>query len=148
MGFTAYTRAARWLYQQLTEPEPIPGVLDAFENNAPEGETSSSSVWITFEAIDPGSDVAEVAAHRIWTEIPFLVRAVTRGRSTQALEPIVDEIDERLHRKDGVIDDARVLACVRQEDRNSEVPETWLQQGVEYRALGGTYNLIVQPLNA
>lgn len=148
MGFTAYPRAAKWIYEQLTTPAPIDGVLDVYEFNAPEGVTNASSVWITFEPLDPGADLAEVAAHRIWTEFAILVQAVTRGRSTQALAAIVDEIDERLHRKDGVIDDARVLSCTRQEDAGSEVPESELRQGVEYRRLGGTYNLLVQPLNA
>lgn len=145
----AYTRAARWLFAQLTEPEPIEGIgLAVYEANAPEGETTAESKFITFEALDPGSDVAEVSAHRIWTEYTFLVQAVTRGRSTQALEDIVDAIDDRLHRKSGVIDDARVLFCSRQEDAGSEIPESELRQGVEYRRLGGAYNLLIQPLNA
>jgi hypothetical protein len=156
MGFTAYTRAAKWLYEQLNVP-PIDGVSvidpDAdpvatavFEGDAPEGSTSAESTWITFEAMDPGSDLAEVAAHRVWTELTFLVRVMRRGRSINALEPIVDEIDNRLHRKDGVIDDARVLSCTRQEDGGSEFPESELRQGVEYRGLGAAYSLLIQPL--
>lgn len=147
MGFTAYPRAAKWLYEQLTTPTLIEGVgLAVYEAQAPEGETTAESVWITFEALEPGGDLAVVNAHRVWTEFAFLVQAVMRGRSTTALQAIVDEIDDRLHRKDGVIDDARVLSCTRQEDAGSEVPENELRQGVEYRRLGGTYNLIIQPV--
>lgn len=141
-----YTRAARWLFEQLTDT-PIDGIGDAvYEEDAPEGATGSATKFITFEAMDPGLDVAAVASRRIWTEFTFLVQAVTRGRSTQALEPIVDEIDARLHRKDGVIDDARVLSCTRAEDTGSEFPESELRQGVEYRRLGNAYSLLIQPL--
>lgn len=146
-GFTAYTRAARWLFAQLTTPDEIEGIgLAVYEADAPEGTTSSADQFITFEPLDPGTDVAAVAARRIWTEYTILVQAVTRGRSTQALEAIVDEIDNRLHRKDGVIDDARVLSCTRAEGSGSEFPEFELRQGVEYRRLGNAYSLLIQPL--
>ncbi len=145
-GFTAYTRATRWLYEVLTDP-PITGVgLAVYEEAAPEGTTDATTVFIEFEAMDPGQDVAEVAAHRIWTEFSFLVRALTRGRSSQSLEAIVDEIDNRLHRADGTVNDGRILSCTRSEGGGAEVPESWLRQGVEYRGLGGIYNVIVQPL--
>lgn len=145
-GFTAYTRATRWLYAQLTTPTAIAGIVGVYEDDAPEGATTAATKWVVFEAMNPGDDVAEVGAQRIWTEFAFLVRAVTRGRSTQALEPIVDEIDNRLHRKSGVVSDGRVISCTRSETAGSEQPDSWLKEGVEYRGLGGIYNLIVQPL--
>lgn len=146
-GFYAYTRGAEWLYQQLTQPTPIEGIgMAVYEENAPEGTTDSDTTFIAFEAMDPGLDLAEVAAHRIWTEIVFLVQAVTRGRSTKALEPILDEIDNRLHRKDGTVSDARILACTRAETGGSEFPESEIRQGVEYRRAGQAYHLLIQPL--
>lgn len=147
-GFTAYTRATRWLFEKLTEPAIVGIAERVYEEDAPALATSAETKWITFEALDPGADLAEVGAQRIWTEFAFLVRAVTRGRSTLELEAIVDEIDNRLHRSDGTTADGRVLSCTRQENGGSEVPESWLRQGVEYRALGGVYNVIVQPLSA
>jgi hypothetical protein len=145
-GFTAYTRATRWLYGVLTAGGGITGVaLAVYEDTAPEGSTAADTKWIEYEAMDPGSDVAEVGAQRIWTEYAFHVRAVTRGRSTQALEAIVDEIDNRLHRKSGTVSDGQVISCTRSQD-GSEAPESWFKEGVEYRGLGGVYNLIVQPL--
>lgn len=140
-GFTAYTRATTWVYGQLTTV-PITGVVGVYEDAAPEGATSADDVWIEFELENPGDDVMEVGAQRIWTEFVFLVRALKRGRSTKALEAVADEIDNRLHRKAGTTSDGRVLYS----SRDREDQESWLREGVEYRAAGGFYNLIVQPL--
>lgn len=138
-GFTAYTRATRWLYTTLTTP-PITGVLDAYEDQAPEGTTSKNSIWIEFEALSDGVDAAEVGEQRIWTEFPFAVRALMRGRDTLALEPVADEIDNRLHRKSGTTSDGRVISSV----RTQEASPSFVEEGVEYRGLEGTYSLIVQ----
>lgn len=145
-GFTAYTRATRWLFGTLTAAGGIGGVSGVYEDTAPQDSTDAGDTWIEYEAMNPGDDVAEVAAQRIWTEFAFHVRAMGRGRSYQALEAIVDEIDNRLHRKSGTVSDGRVLSCTRSESGGSEVPESWLKEGVEYRSLGGIYNVIVQPL--
>lgn len=146
-GFTAYTRATRWLYARLTTPTAITGVTAGVHEDAvPEGLAGATDVWIEFEAMDPGLDLAEVAAHRIWTEFSFLVRAMKRGRSYQELEGITDEIDNRLHRADGTVSDGRILSCIRSEVGSSEAPESFLRQGVEYRALGQIYNVLIQPL--
>lgn len=140
-GFVAYTRATSWLYAALTSPA-ISGVLDAYEDEAPEGATTAESVWLTFELLAPGLDVAEVAEQRIWTEFPFAVLVWARGRSTKALQDIADEVDDRLHRASGVADtDGYVL----QATRSQEHQEKRTEMGVEYRGLGGVYNLIVQP---
>jgi len=137
-----YPEATTWLYDTLTS-SPITGIKDAYEDWAPEGATGDGDVWIEFEAQADGSDAAEVAEQRIWTEIPFIVRAVTRGRSTVALKPYAKEIDARLHRKDGTTTDARIISSV----RTGPHQDHWLAQGIEFRALGGFYNLIVQSLD-
>jgi len=139
-GFAAYTRATEWLYGLLTTPA-IAGVAAAYEIEAPQGATAEGDVWIEYEAQAPGDDVAEVAEHRIWTEFVFLVRAVTRGRSTKALESIADEIDNRLQRASGSTSDGLVLQAARQQ----EYVGRELDEGIEYRSLGGFYSLIVQP---
>lgn len=142
-GFSAYTRATRWLYAQLTT-SPISGIVGVYEDDAPEGATDADDVWIEFELQAPGQDLGVVGEQRVWTEFAFLVRAITRGRSTIALEAVADEIDNRLHRKSGTTSDGRVIQATRSEDSQ----DSWLKQGVEYRGLGGIFNLIVQPLTA
>lgn len=139
-GFMAYPEATTWLYGKLTSPA-LSGVVGVYEDQAPEGETSADDVWVEFELQAPGLDVAEVAEQRIWTEFAFLIRAVRRGRSTVALKTIATEIDNRLHRASGTTTDGQIIQAARtQEDQGR-----WLEQGVEYRSLGGFYNLIVQP---
>lgn len=137
-----YPRAAKWLYETLTNP-PITGVgANVYEDDAPEAVTDSSTVWITFETLDNGSDLrTDVGSYRVFTEFVFQVAAFMRGRSTQALKDIADEIDSRLDRASAAIDDAIVLAC----ERTGPVQEPYLKQGVEYRALGGVFNLTIQP---
>lgn len=138
----AYPEATTWLYGKLTSPA-ITGVLDVYEDAAPEGATDANDVWIEFELQAPGTDVAEVAEQRIWTEFAFVVRAMSRGRSTVALKTIATAIDARLHRASGTTSDGQVISSVRtQEDQGH-----WLEQGIEYRSLGGFYNLIVQSLH-
>jgi hypothetical protein len=139
-GFMAYPEATTFIYGLLTST-PITGVSAVYEDQAPEGETSAEDTWIEFELLAPGLDVDEVAHQRIWTELAFLVRAVKRGRSTVALKTIATEIDNRLHRASGTTTDGQILQAARtQEDQGR-----WLEQGVEYRSLGGYYTLIVQP---
>lgn len=139
-GFFAYPRATSWLYDVLTTV-PIAGVLGVYEDAAPQGVTTATSVWIEFEALAPGEDVDEVGKQRIWTEFAFRVSVCTRGRSTRGLQTIADEIDNRLHRKSGTADGGLVISCT----RSQEVAGKALAQGVEYRELGGVFNLIVQP---
>lgn len=141
-GFYAYPEATTWLYDTLTTV-PLAGVSGVYEDAAPEGATDSDDVWVEFEAQAGGLDVAEVAEQRIWTEFAFLVRAVTRGRSTVALKAIATEIDNRLHRANGTTADGQVISAV----RTQEEQDHWLEQGVEYRSLGGIFNLIVQRTN-
>lgn len=140
-GFAAYPRAASWLYSTLTTM-PITGVLDVYEDDAPEGETAEDSMWITFELLAPGLDVAEVGMQRIWTEFAFAVLVWARSRSTKGLQDIADEIDDRLHRSSGIADtDGYII----QSTRSQEHQEKRVDMGIEYRGLGGVYNLIVQP---
>lgn len=135
-----YTRATTYLYGKLTSP-PISGVLDVYEDNAPQGATQADSLWIEFELMAPGADVAEIAEQRIWTEFAFRITACCRGRSTKALEAVADEIYSRLHRSNGTVAGGDVISAT----RSDEVVGNDLAQGIEYRQLGGIYNLIVQP---
>jgi hypothetical protein len=139
-GFVAYPRATTWMYGVLTSPA-ITGVLDVYEDEAPEGATSETSKWVTFELLSSGMDVAEVGEQRIWTEFPFAVLVWARTRSTKDLQTIADEIDTRLHRASGTADGGYVI----QASRTQEHQEKRTEMGIEYRGLGGVYNLIVQP---
>lgn len=138
----AYPEATTWMYGKLTSPA-ISGVVGVYEDAAPQDATTAADTWIEFELLAPGLDTAEVGAQRIWTEFAFLVRAMTRGRSTVGLKTIATAIDTRLHRASGTTTDGQVISST----RSQEEQDHWLEQGVEYRSLGGVYNLIVQSIN-
>lgn len=141
MTYDPYIGANTWLYETLTSPE-IDGVgLNVYEDAAPQGVTDRGTVWLEFELFASGDDVAEVAEQNIWTEFTYMIRAVKRGRSTKELLVPATEIYSRLHRSDGVAGDARILSCTRQRPDH----ENFTSMGIEYRSLGGIYNLIVQP---
>jgi hypothetical protein len=140
MSTPAYPIASTWLYDTLTDT-PITGVTGVYEDAAPQGATDKNSRWVEFELFAPGQDVAEVAEQRIWTELTFMVRVVMRGRSSVALTDIAAEVDDRLHRASGTTADGAVISST----RSQEHQENWTEMGIEYRALGGVYHLIVQP---
>lgn len=147
-GFVGYPRITEWMYGVLTAT-PIPTVSNfdsktggaVFEDEAPQLSTEADSVWIVFETLAPGMDVAVVGDQRVWTEWAFLVRAIARTRSTKALESAAKEIDARLDRASGTSPGAAIVTSYRVEEHQDK----WFEQGVEYRALGGQYNVIVQP---
>lgn len=144
-SIVAYPEATTWLYGVLTSPTQISGVgLHVYDIDAPEGETTAADLWIDFEAQAPGEDVAEIGAQRIWTSYLFLVRVIGRGRSAKALQPAAAAVDARLHRKNGTTSGGQIISSVRTQEAP---PDKWLEQGVEYRSLGGYYELIVQSLN-
>lgn len=134
-----YPRAAEWLYATLTTPAIAGLTGGVHEHPAPQGTAYPA---ITF-SLQAATDVGELAEHRIWAELLLLVRAWGQTRSTASLRAIADEIDARLHRGSGTTSDGRVISSVRLEahhDRN-------VADGIEYRALGGIYQLLVQPLS-
>jgi hypothetical protein len=133
-----FTRATTWLYATLTTP-PISGAAGVFEHPAPE---ATASPWITFGQ-QAETDLAVIGERRVWADFLFLVRAISKGESSKALESIVDEIDSRLHRASGTTSDGRVVASVREEVFSFAEED----HGVIYKHLGGLYRLLVQPLS-
>lgn len=131
-----YTRAARWLATALAG---LPGTPKVYEAPAPQDATYPC---VTFEQHDE-ADVAVIGAHRVWARFLFLVTAVDKGLSTSALEPVADAIDAALHRTDGTTSDGRVISSTR-DDIFHDRP---IEEGITYVRLGGTYELLVQPLN-
>jgi hypothetical protein len=140
MTYDPYVDASTWIYSTLTTPA-IGGIVGVYEDLAPGGVTSKDSIWVEFEEFMAADDVAEVGEQNIWTEFTFIVQAFKRGRSTVALKDVAAEINDRLHRASGGVTGAFVVSCTRQRPEHSN----WTEMGVEYRSLGGIYNLIVQP---
>lgn len=138
-GFMEYPEAAEWITGLLTGT-PIAGVTAVQEHPAQE---LSTFPLITFSQQAPSVDVMVINGNRVWSELVFLVTAIAKGESTKALKAIATEIDARLHRASGTSTDGRILESV----RTGGFQASELDNGVQYRRLGGFYQLIVQPTN-
>ena len=131
-----YTRAAHWLVASLAA---LPGSPKVYEAPAPQDATFPC---VVFEQHDE-TDVSVIGAHRVWARFLFLVTVIDRGLSTLALEPIADAIDAALHRTDGTTSDGRIVSST----RDAVFHDRPVEEGITYVRLGGTYELLVQPLN-
>jgi len=130
------TRAETWLFSALNAAPALAGGR-IYQGVAP---PTATSPFITFELI-AGTDLVEVGAARVWSNLLYLVKGVAQGSSFAPLVPIADGIDARLNDKTGDLTDARVLGCRREEPHAlSEVTDA----GVSYRHLGGLFRLYVQ----
>ena len=133
-----YVSAMAWITATLTTP-PIAGVTGVYEHPAPQ---LSVYPLITVQQ-QSELDLEVINAHRVWAEFIFLVRVIGQTASTLSLKAIADEIDARLHRTSGTTSDSQVISSTR--ISVFHMPEE--AQGVEYRHLGGLYELLVQPLS-
>lgn len=92
--------------------------------------------FVVMQLLSGGTDLMGVGAIRIWADMLWLIKAVTKGSSTGPLEPIVDRIDELLHGASGTVSGGVIWDCVR--ERPFELPTVengvnFVQQGAEWR---------------
>jgi len=134
MSETARVRA--WIYTTLTTDPTLQGLIAtrAFYAVAPAG---SQFPYVIFQMISPGNDLIALGAARIWANPLFRVKAVTKGGSTGAIEPIDNRIDALLHAKSGQVTNGVIWECVR--ERPYEQPE--ITDGTLYQNLGGDYRI-------
>lgn len=108
-----------------------------FHGVAPEGVTMP---FVVVQLLSAGNDIITNNGNRVWSDPLYLVKVVTTGSSTVAIEPIVNQIDAALHVSRGSISGGVVLDCVRV--RPHDQPE--VDSGKFYSNLGGEYRLIIQ----
>lgn len=87
-----------------------------------------------------GHDVRGVGPARIMASLVYQVKAVGQGGSFAPLKPIADRLDQLLQGASGTIVDGRVLMCVREQT----VEYVEVDDGVQYRYLGGLWRIIAQ----
>lgn len=73
----------------------------------------SSSPALVYYVSDPGPDVMVVGQYRIAIEPTYTVRADVKGKSYGPLRPILDRVDELLHRANGATAVVEVASCTR-----------------------------------
>lgn len=128
------TAAERWLYETLAGDAELTALVSdrIFGYIAP---IEAVFPLVVFQ-VQAGADVRGVGPTRIMSALTMVVRGVDRGQSFVGLEAIADRIDALLQGRSGV----GVLGCVRLEPLAlAEVVD-----GIQYRHLGGIYQMYVQ----
>jgi hypothetical protein len=129
-------RARSWLYQTLANDATLTPLIGKRIYNG-RAEQGAAFPYVVLQLLSPGNDLIVVGAARIWSDMLWLVKAVNKGTSTAALEPIADRIDALLHAKSGTVVGGVIHVAVR--ERPHELPER--TDGVDYVNLGGEYRV-------
>jgi hypothetical protein len=129
-------RARSWLYQTLANDSALAPLIGRRIYNG-RAEQGAAFPYVVLQLLSPGNDLIVVGAVRVWSDMLWLVKAVNKGTSTAALEPIADRIDALLHAKSGTVVGGVVHVAVR--ERPHELPER--TDGVDYVNLGGEYRV-------
>ncbi len=101
---------------------------------APAGTTFP---YVIVQLLSGGNDLMGVGPYRIWADMLWLIKAVTKGSSTGPLEPIVNRIDVLLHAASGTVTGGVIHTCIR--ERPFELPT--VENGVNYVQLGAEYRI-------
>lgn len=132
--------ADTFIYARLTAA-PALLVSRVYAAEAPQG---APLPYVIYSLMGGSDDLTEVGAHRVWSNVLYLVKVVGQGTSYSALDATVNEIDTRLHRSSGPVSTtAYVDACVREQP--FRLAET-TSSGVSYRHQGALYRLWVRLL--
>lgn len=136
--------AKRWLRATLAADAALVALVGGAlspricDGPAPEGTAYPCVVFLPYT---PGRDLSVIGGIRVWSELPYVVKAVHQAESyADPLQTLAERIDALLHRASGEVDGGRVIACVRVSPL--EYPE--VKNSVQYRHLGGIYKLQVQ----
>lgn len=132
-------RARSWVVSVLkddTTLAPLIGGGSAARIYNGVAPAAASYPFVVMQLLSGGTDLMAVGAIRIWADMLWLIKAVTKGSSTGPLEPIVDRIDALLHAASGTVSGGIIWSCVR--ERPFELPTVengvnFVQQGAEWR---------------
>lgn len=136
--------AKTWLRATLAADSTLVALIGGagspriYDAPAPE---SAAYPYVVYKPYTPGRDLAVIGGIRVWSELLYIVKAVHRAESyADPLQTLAERIDALLHRASGAVTGGQVIACVRVSPL--ELPE--LKNSVNYRHLGGVYQLQVQ----
>lgn len=128
---------AEWIRGRIEADTSLQAYLDVVP-------TTATLPAVRF-SVQERNDVRGVGtpAHRIMTNLNWLVVVVREGHEVAPLVPLADALDAALHDHVGATSSIQVMSCVRLE------PFSLLEQedsGVYYRHAGGLYRTVSQPL--
>lgn len=134
------TRAEQWLYATLTADATLTGLVGTrvYSEVAPPEATYPCVIF----GLQYAADVATHSAERIMVNGLWLVRGVVQASSFGGnLQTIADRLDALLHRSaGGTADAATVFTSVREEP----FKQATVNEGIQYRSLGGLFRLYTQ----
>lgn len=129
----ALNAASVWTFNKLTAQTPG---MEIWPDHVGESGVFPAVVY----DLEPGSDLVGNGAVRVWTRFMLTVRAIDRVSDYYPLRTVADKIDLALDGKSGErVEGYVVYSCVR--TGPFRLPE--VDEGVEYRSLGGIYKLII-----
>lgn len=133
--------ADEWLVAILSADATISAAVGAriYSEMAPE---DAIFPCIIFSMRPTARDVMGVGPNRIMAHLVYSIQAVGQYESYSPLQAIADRIDVLLHGAKGNVASGAgsVLGCVR--DGELRYPE--VEDGVQYRHLGGLYRIMAQ----
>lgn len=131
--------AAAWLYSKLAADSALTAVVSTriYNEVAPQNATYPLVVYQMQSAVD----LPAAGGGRILTNSQWLVRAISTAPTFGGdLATAATRIDVVLQAAEGSVTDGYVVACVR--SRVFQMVES--DSGVQYRHLGGFYEIAVQ----
>lgn len=131
-------RVDQWLYERLSGDTTLSNLVGGriYAYLAPQDATLPFVLY----SHQAGHDVRGVGPARIMTSLVYQVKAVGQGGSFGPLKAIADRLDTLLQGASGSVVDGTVLMCVREQP----IEYVEIEDGVQYRHLGGLWRIIAQ----
>jgi len=131
-------RVDQWLYTVLSGDPTLKSLVGQriYGYVAPEDAALPYVVY----SHQAGHDVQGVGPARIMANLIYQVKAIGSGSSFVPLRAIADRIDALLQGASGGAVDGRVLMCIREQP----IEYVEIDDGIQYRHVGGIYRLWVQ----
>ena len=132
--------AEQWIYDVLTDDATLAALITGvYSYVAPDTATDP---FVVFSYANDGEDEQGVGGVRLYSVMRYTIRAVAMCETFSSLATIADQIDTLLHGKFAAGPSGGVIVeCIRL--RPFAAVEV-LEGGIQYRQLGGVYQLRVQ----
>lgn len=133
------TRVDQWIYERLTGDSALTAIVGTkvFVDNAPQG---TAFPFVVF-SLEYAADVVSHNHTRIMVESLWRIRVNKASESyDNEMQAVADRIDVLFDRTSGTAGGAAIFSSVRDEPYKRPL----IDEGKQYRALGGLYRVLTQ----
>ncbi|MEO6467500.1 MAG: DUF3168 domain-containing protein [Acidimicrobiia bacterium] len=133
------TRVDQWIYQTLTADSALTAIVGTkvFVDNAPQG---TAFPFVVF-SLEYATDVVTHSHTRIMVDSVWRIRVNKASESYDSeMRSAADRIDVLFDRTSGSAGEAQIFSSVREEPYKRPL----IDDGKQYRALGGIYRVLAQ----